>query len=352
MNKPLFEVKAVDKKVYEEELKEFLPAKIIDVHTHVWLAHFLTRPKDELERLVKWPSMVAKDNSFEDLIETYNLMFPGKEVTPLCFSTVGKGEDFDLLNGYVAENAPKHGFPALLFTPPEWSAETMQAKIKKGGFLGIKVYLNLAPDYIPGPEIRIFDFLPHHQLESLNKHKQIVMLHIPRDARLKDPVNLAQMMEIEHTYPDIKLIIAHVGRAYCPEDLGNAFEVLKDTKKMMFDFCANTCSVVFEELLKTVGPKRVMFGSDLPILRMRMKRICEKGKYINVVPRGLYGDVSIDSHMREVDSPEADSLTFFMYEELRAFKKAAQAAKLSKADLEDVFYNNAKAMIEAARAGR
>lgn len=38
------------------------------------------------------------------------------------------------------------------------------------------------------------------------------MLHIPRDGRLKDPVNLAQMMEIEEKYPKVKLIIAHVGR--------------------------------------------------------------------------------------------------------------------------------------------
>lgn len=352
MHTPLFEVKPIDTAVYEEELRDFLPPRIIDVHTHVWLEHFLKKPKDELDRLVKWPDMVAKDNSFEDLIETYKLMFPGKEVTPICFSTVAKGEDFDLLNGYVAENAPRYGFPALLFTPPEWSGATMEEKIRKGGFLGIKVYLNLAPDYIPAPEIRIFDFLPHHLLESLNTHKQIVMLHIPRDARLKDPVNLAQMLEIEEKYPDIKLIIAHVGRAYCPEDLGNAFEVLKSTKKMRFDFSANTCSFVFEELLKCVGPKRVLFGSDLPILRMRMRRICENGKYINLVPRGLYGDVSIDSHMREVDSPEADTLTFFMYEELRAFKKAATAVGLTKADIEDVFYNNAKKMIDDARAGR
>ena len=33
----LFEVTAYDKKIYEEELKDFLPDKILDVHTHVWL---------------------------------------------------------------------------------------------------------------------------------------------------------------------------------------------------------------------------------------------------------------------------------------------------------------------------
>ena len=33
----LFEVTAHDKQVYEQELRDFLPDKMLDVHTHVWL---------------------------------------------------------------------------------------------------------------------------------------------------------------------------------------------------------------------------------------------------------------------------------------------------------------------------
>ena len=174
------------------------------------------------------------------------------------------------------------------------------------------------------------------------------MLHIPRDGRLRDPVNLAQMLEIERDYPNLKLIIAHVGRAYCNHDIGNAFEVLKASKTMYFDFSANTNDGVFEKLIRAVGPKRILFGTDMPILRMRMRRICEGGRYVNLVPRGLYGDVSGDRNMREVDPPEADRLTFFLYEELAAFKRAAAATGLSQADLEDVFFNTAVRLIRQA----
>ena len=79
---------------------------------------------------------------------------------------------------------------------------------------------------------------------------------------------LKQLIEIENNYPNIKLIVAHVGRAYCEEDIGNAFEVLSDTKNMLFDFSANCNSFVFEKLIQAVGPKRIVFGSDLPILKM------------------------------------------------------------------------------------
>jgi hypothetical protein len=167
------------------------------------------------------------------------------------------------------------------------------------------------------------------------------MLHIPRDGRLKDPVNLEQMLEIERRYPDIKLIIAHVGRAYCPEDIGNAFEILSDTRKMMFDFSANTNQYVFEQLIKAVGPSRILFGSDLPILRMRTKRICENGNYVNLIPKGLYGDVSGDGHMREISGEEAGKLTFFMYEEIDAFRRAAESTGVTDRDISDVFYHNA-----------
>jgi hypothetical protein len=33
----LFDIKEVDKKFYCERLRDFLPEKIIDIHTHVWL---------------------------------------------------------------------------------------------------------------------------------------------------------------------------------------------------------------------------------------------------------------------------------------------------------------------------
>ena len=60
---------------------------------------------------------------------------------------------------------------------------------------------------------------------------------------------------------------------------------------------------------------------------------------MNVVPRGFYGDVSGDPNMREVD--DWSQMTTFMYEELRAFKKAAEELSLSKKDVENILCNNA-----------
>jgi predicted TIM-barrel fold metal-dependent hydrolase len=341
----LFEVKDVDRRFYREKLAGFLPDKIIDMHTHVWLKSF--RRAAPTGRAVTWPLRVAEQSPIEELMETYRLMFPGKSVKPLIFSFVESHEDdFDAANVYVSRAASERGLAALVFSSPQWSAERLEQEIRKGGFIGAKVYLTLSPAHIPADEIRIFDFLPHHQLEVLDRHGWIVMLHIPRFARLRDPVNLADMLEIERRYPNAGVIIAHVGRAYCPEDVGDAFAVLAQTRHMLFDISANTNAAVFEQLIRAVGPRRILFGSDLPITRMRMRRICENGNYVNLVPRGLYGDVSDDKHMREIDGEQAEALSFFLYEEIDAFRRAAQAVGLTPEDIADVFHNNAVRIID------
>ena len=345
----LFEVTPYDRRIYEEELKDFLPQKILDVHTHVWLDKYLDHKPlapGEVKRTVTWPSLVALDNSIEDLQETYRLMLPGKDVTALMFSNSGRSQQ---ANDYVADASRRSGFPALYFSAPEESPEEVERQIRKGGFLGIKGYLSLSPKYIPEAEIRIFDFFPKAQLKKMDEMGAIVMLHIPRNGRLKDPVNLVQIMEIKQEFPNIRLIIAHIGRAYTKEDVGNAFETLDQAPDLMYDFCANCCEYAITEVIRHAGVKHVMYGTDMPILRMRTRRIEENGTYINLVPPGLYGDPKQDKHLREVSAEEAEKITFFLYEELLAFKRAAKTLGLSRQDIEDIMYNNAHDLIEGAR---
>ena len=223
------------------------------------------------------------------------------------------------------------------------SADELEEKVNKGGFLGLKPYLSNCPPYIPPNEIRIFDFLPHSHLEKANKNGWIVMLHIPRSGRLKDKLNLAQLAEIEEKYPDIKLIIAHIGRAYAKEDIGNAFDVVGKGTNTYFDFTANLCDDAIRACLNAVGPKKLIFGSDMPIAVMRMYRIVENGVYYNMVPKGFYGDVSGQPHMRETDEK---NVTIMMYEQLRAFKRVATQLKLSDADIEAVMYTNSERLLK------
>ena len=325
-----------DRKVWEEELCDFLPDNIVDAHVHIYKVEMQKENPDERKGCVNWPHMVAPDLTIEDMKESFSQMFPGKNVKQVIMGmpTCRLNE----VNEFVLGEAKKENLPALFCTNWDNTKDEIRAAMKMG-FVGIKPYQNNVAPWLPAKEVRIFDMLPHEHMEVMDELGGIVMLHIPRSLRLRDPVNLAQMMEIEEKYPNAKVIIAHIGRAYVPSDIGDAFEVLKNTKNMLFDFTANTLTLAMTKCIETVGPKRIMFGSDMPITKMRMYRVCEPDKYVNVVPRGAYGDVSGDPNMRETD--DYSQMTTFMYEELRAFKRCAEELGLSKKDVYDIMCGNA-----------
>ena len=234
----------------------------------------------------------------------------------------------------------KYRLPALYLSRPGEPAEEIEKNVTEGGFCGLKVYLEFAPSYIPADEIRIYDFLPHEQLVLADKHGWVVQLHIPRPGRLADPLNYVQLLEIEQKYPGLQLLVAHLGRAYADEDVGNALEYLKHTEKTVWDFTANTNAYVMEQVLQYFGPDRFIYGSDFPIFRMKARRTVENGFYINEIPAGSLGDVSGDPHMREIIGPEAEKITFFIYEEIASCKRAADKLGLGRADIHKIFYEN------------
>ena len=338
----LLNVTPYDRQFYEERLQEFLPDTFIDCHTHIWLDEQNHFCEDDANRSCAWPNMVAHDNSVEDLNETNRLLFPDKQVISVLYGQPMVTIDLKKNNAYVAQSADKYNFPALYIAHPSQSAESVErAVLANPRFKGLKVYLQFAPSYIPNNEIRIYDFLPHAHLALADKYGWVVQIHIARPKRLADPVNYMQLLEIEQKDPNIKLIVAHLGRAYSNEDLGDALDYLKNSEKTIWDFTANTNQQVMEKVLDLYGTERFMYGSDFPIFRMKSRRTVENGFYINEIPKGSLGDVSSDPHMREIAYPEAEKITFFIYEEILSCKKACETLQLGSEDVKMIFYRNA-----------
>lgn len=338
----LLHVTPYDTQFYQQELQSFLPDTFIDCHTHIWLDEQNHFCQDSANRSCAWPTMVALDNSVEDLNETNRLLFPDKKVISVLYGQPMITIDLKKNNDYVAACAERFGFSALYISHPAQSCQSIEEEIAKHPcFKGLKVYLQFAPSYIPANEIRIYDFLPKEHLALADRHGWVVQLHIARPRRLADPVNYIQLREIEEQFPNLQLIVAHLGRAYADEDVGDALDYLKDTKKTVWDFTANTNETVMRRVLETFGPDRFLYGTDFPIFRMKARRTVENGFYINEIPKGSLGDVSSDPHMREMDEPEASKITFFIYEEIASCRRACQSLGLGREDVEKIFFKNA-----------
>ena len=175
-------------------------------------------------------------NSIEDLNETNRLLFPDNKVLSVLYGDCSASSDRKANNAYVAEAAEKNGYAALYLCHPNDTPEELEQNVLANPvFKGIKVYLQFAPSYIPADEIRIYDFLTKEHLAVCDKHGWVVQLHIARPRRLADPVNYVQLLEIEQNYPNLQLIVAHLGRAYANEDVGDALDYLKNTEKTVWD---------------------------------------------------------------------------------------------------------------------
>lgn len=324
----------VDLPFYRDYIRDFLPERVIDIHAHVG-----TRMARPIAECVFWPDRVTRrsDMSIPALLDAYMKLLPGKDVTVVCFGYPER-DNVDNANTYIANELPQypniHGFALTL---PQWSEEELFTTMKNGGFCGLKCYANMVEGLSP-TDVTILDMYPHHQLELAEENGWIVMLHVPRSGRLADTQNIKQLQEIRSRYPDLKLIIAHVGRAYFPEVAKNSLPLLRDLE-FYYDISANTCQPVFELLLEQINPTYILYGSDLPVFAMRGKRVIHGEHYINYIYRADWED----EHTRR--SPDEDEFTFMLYEEIVAFRRAAERCGLTRKDIENVFYGNAEKLL-------
>jgi predicted TIM-barrel fold metal-dependent hydrolase len=325
----------VDRPFFDEVLDGFLPRRIIDIHSHV------TSPEERLPSAPQpdfWAERVCPGGmTLPNLVHANDLLFPGREVTSVVFPMPSRRLDPEIGNRYVSCQTARSGAIPLLLTDPRWSPEELDRRAREGGFRGLKPYPVMAETKDPDG-LEIYDYLPREHLELADERGWLVILHIPRPGRLADPTNIRQLLELDEEYGGARIVVAHVGRSYCAK-FADGLDALGYTENLRFDISANTNQMVFERLIDVIGPDRILYGSDLPITAMHARRVCEGDNYVNIV---LGADWE-DSHTR-LGGP-ADGITFFLYEEIAAFRRACESRGVDRRSVARVFHDNAARML-------
>lgn len=339
----VWEYTDVDRRFWQEHLEDFVPKKIIDAHTHVDYPDLRLVEVTEEKKRQYWVNELLEMMTPQQAKRCHEIVFPNRDVRCLAFGFPSLEYDIQASEQRLAKDVPAFGWHRLAIVQPTATADELDALLDKPNVIGIKVYYDLI-GYDPTSrdkyiEASIFDFLPHHQLEVLNRRKKWVTLHVPKAGRLGHPDNIREIKQIREKYPDIKLVIAHLGRCYTIIHARQAFEQLRDDVGLYFDNSAVLNPEVHQYALEIFGPARILYGTDNPIFYMRGRRQWQGEKYFNRTSYPFYFN-------KDREAPEIETnYTLYMYEALLAIKQACNKIGLSKSDIEKIFYNNAKKLI-------
>jgi uncharacterized protein len=340
----------VDRRFWDERLEDWVPRRVFDAHIHVNEPEFRVEMMTGQKRRQYWVNEVAEPIGAADAERCHAILFPGREFSCLAFGMPMLEYDIDAGNVRLQEDCQKRGWYRLAVTRPQWTADRVARELDMPGVVGVKVYYALiGQDPVTRDkylEASIFDFLPHHQLEVLDQRGSWVTLHVPRAGRLSHPDNIAEVRQIRRQYPRIKVVIAHLGRSYTPEHAQAALPLLADDEELYFDVSAVMNPDVLRLALSTIGPQRIVYGSDNPILYMRGRQQWRDGTYVNRTSHPFHFNQN-----REPAEIEAN-YTLYLYEALWALRQACQDLSLGRDQVEALFRDNALRLIEPIAAQR
>jgi len=344
MDHPYFEYREVDRRFWGERLEAFLPERIFDAHRHIALPEHI-EPAPPAARKRNWAREVAEYETLEQAALGYATLFPGRECSHLAFGMPHQECHVEDNNAYLSQGLAGTQSAALAVTSPEWPAERVAEWLRRPRVIGIKPYQEMIPGF-DGEEVSVFDFCPHQHLRVLDEVGGWLTLHLPRKERLADPKNIAEVREIRQRYPSIVLVVAHIGRSYAGRYAREGLRALEGDEGLLFDTSAVLNPAVHALALDRVGPKRLLFGSDFPILYMRGRRRWEGDRYINLTSGDYAWNVN-----REPPEVEA-TYTLYIYEAMAACVDACLQLGFGKGELRAVFHDNARALVDRLLAAK
>jgi len=326
-----FHKTGVDEAFYDRNLRGRLPTSIIDAHAHFVLPeHAAGISKESVAG--DWALQCGINMTYEEALYYTSVMFPENQVGFVALPCPMREVDSHGNNAYIASLIKERGFRGLYTLRPEYDCPQIERDYISGGFCGFKPYPYMA-SMIKGADVSIFDFMPHEQFALADRLRAAVLMHLPRAERLPHPDNISEIREILDKYPNMKLVVAHFGRCFQHEYFERSLEALgEDVHRLWFDTAAVLNPKVYALAAEHLDHRRVIFGTDLPVLLWHGKREWDERGYYNLCRE----DFPWNKHKYPQDEA---GYTYYIYEQLNNLMTAYGD---DRAKLEDIFRRNAE----------
>jgi glutamate-1-semialdehyde 2,1-aminomutase len=328
-----------DHKLYDQITQLSLPQHIVDVHTHSGQKdHMGSVPMDRLLRIKalnnrRWCPL-------PELRKFHKAVFPNQDVDFVTFPFPLLETNIPKTNAYLINETANNETVFALGNPlnPNQTIELIEHNESK--IRGVKTYYDQVPTTInPDPEnASVFQFFPKELLNFLNNRSLPIMLHVSRDGGISNTVTLHDVIEIASTYPNISVILAHMGRAYNPYKFQTVISQLASLQNIYFDSSMVDEQKVFEIALQSVGAHRLLFGTDLPLSQVRFLRVLQGEKQVTLSKQESYA-------IRIPNKPDIAIGMNVLYM-TKALLGACKTCGVTPAEKENIFRKNALRLIQ------
>ncbi len=337
--RPYFEKTRQDSEFYREHLQGRMPERIFDVHVHINLPeHISTVPPE------RWLSDWALESGHllpcEDAYSCVRELYPETDYRIAGFPWPIREADLKANNSYLAEMRRQGRLRPFMCVRPEWPADEVERTLLEGSFSGFKPYADMVSG-VKGADISIFDFMPHEHWRLLDRHKKAVMLHLPRKGRFADNDNIRELKEIRDKYAEVKIIIAHFGRSFCPVFLEEGLDKLGGADGFYFDTAAVMNPAVYDVAFDRIPAEKILYGSDMPILFWHGRREWTEREYRNLCREDFSWN-----RLSHRSPEEEDKYTLFLYEQMRSILHAMDRRGLVEKDKDGIFFYNAERLLQ------
>lgn len=311
-----------DRAFFERELDSFLPDRIFDAHAH------LMKEGTHKFNVKGTPATTGYDEyqffmrDIHTRRHTAALFLPG-------FSADMK-DKLPEANAWMGEQTAKgKDCVGAFFVCPEDDPEWVRQEVRRLKLHGLKCYHVMSPTK-PTFEAEIPNYLPERLVKVAHEEGWFITLHMVKRRAVADPGNQHWIRHYCKNYPNMKLILAHSARGFEPAHNLEGLETLKGLDNVYFDSSANCESIAHQSIMRILGHKRLMYGSDFQISHLRGRSLAINDYFI-----WLYEQTPVWGDSANETQPVLVGL-----EHLRSMKWACWAEKLSDKEVEDVFWNN------------
>jgi len=333
-----WEMRTYDQEIVERELKSFLPDRLFDAHAHLHeLSHYgSTEPGSPFASHLKFLGNAPPRLGLPEYREHMKWLAPDSRVDGLFMPTALMGEP-SVINSFVASEVA--GDPdcfAGMAVRPDMDPEQVREEVRRRNFVGLKPY-HVHAGAQPTWNADIERFLPEPLVKVAHEERLCITLHLVKRRALADPGNQQAIRRYCEKYPNMKLILAHAARGFNPHHTIEGIGALSGLRNVWCDTAAVTDCGAFEAVVRTLGHERLLFGTDFFISHIRGRCVAIADSFA-----WLYEDT--------LDWSEAAYAqvqpTLIGIESLRCLKLAAMNLRLTDRQVEDVFYHNARALLD------